>query len=163
MLPAVAISGGQRRIRLDDLSAFTAAHEIPMDDETAAAESTARSVLLVDDDPVFATYLRQIIVAAEPDIQVEWASNGFEAGQLTASFRPHLYVIDIYMPRVDGIELCRRLKSSETTAAAEVVILSSSLTEENIAAVQVAGADRWIEKSSSSEQILTALRIGPAP
>lgn len=160
LLPAVSTAGGHRRFLLEDLRTFAAAHGIPMDTESAPQIEAARRVLLVDDDPVFATYLREIIVAAQPHAQVQWASDGFEAGQLTASLRPGLIVIDIYMPRIDGIELCRRLRASPTTARAELVVLSSSLTDENIAAVQAAGADRWLDKGSTREQILQALRIG---
>lgn len=159
LLRAVSTAGGHRRFLMEDLRRFATAHGIPMDDDPVPANG-APSVLLVDDDPVFATYLREIIVAADPNAQVEWASDGFEAGQFTANFRPRLVVIDIYMPRIDGIELCRRLRAGPRTSTAKLVILSNSLTDENIAAVQDAGADRWLEKASSREQILRALGIG---
>lgn len=160
LLAAVSTAGGHRRFLLEDLRAFAAAHGIPMGSATEPSAGAAHRVLLVDDDPVFATYLREIIVEADPGMQVEWASDGFEAGQLTASFRPRLVVIDIYMPRIDGIELCRRLRAHPTTAAAKLIILSNSLTDENIAAVRAAGADRWIEKGASREEILRALEVG---
>lgn len=160
LLRAVSTAGGHRRFLMEDLRRFATAHGIPMENESVPAATGAPSVLLVDDDPVFATYLREIIVAADPSAHVEWAIDGFEAGQFTANFRPRLVVIDIYMPRIDGIELCRRLRTSPTTATAKLVILSNSLTDENIAAVQDAGADRWLEKASSREQILRTLGIG---
>jgi excisionase family DNA binding protein len=163
LLPAVCTAGGHRRFLMEDLRTFATAHGISTDDGTDSAMNGALRVLLVDDDPVFATYLREIIAAACPDARVEWASDGFEAGQLTTTFRPQLVVIDLYMPRVDGIELCRRLRTSPTAAKANLVILSNSLTDENITAVRAAGADRWLGKSSSRDEILRALGISVPP
>ncbi len=157
LLRAVSTAGGHRRFLIEELRTFAAAHGIRMESATPAAATGLSRVLLVDDDPVFSTYLRQIILAAKPDLQIESASNGFEAGQLSESFRPQLVVLDIQMPRVDGIELCRQLRASPTTANADLVVMSHALNEENIAAVRAAGANRWLEKGASRAEILLAL------
>lgn len=160
LLRAVSTAGGHRRFLVEELRTFAAAHGIHLENDSHAAATTVNRVLLVDDDVVFVTYLRQIILAAKPGTQVESASDGFEAGQLTESFRPQLVVLDIQMPRIDGIELCRRLRASPTTASAELVVMSSALNEENIAAVRAAGANRWLEKGASRTVILSALGFG---
>lgn len=160
LLRAVSTAGGHRRFLREELHAFAAAHGIRLESTAPVAATTVSRVLLVDDDVVFATYLRQIILAAAPHIQIQSASDGFEAGQLTESFRPQLVVLDIQMPRIDGIELCRRLRASPTTANAELVVMSSALNEESIAAVRAAGADRWLEKGASRAEILAALGFG---
>lgn len=148
---------------MEDLRTFATTHGISTDDGTDPALNGALRVLLVDDDPVFATYLRQIIAAACPDARAEWASDGFEAEQLTTTFQPQLLVTDLYMARVDGIELCRRPRTSPTTAKVNLVILSDSLTDENITALRAAGADRWLRKSSPRDEILRALGISVPP
>jgi excisionase family DNA binding protein len=160
VLRAVSTAGGHRRFMIEDLRAFAAAHGIRLESDSTVAAAGPNRVLLVDDDVVFATYLRQIILTASPNIQVQCASDGFEAGQLTESFRPQLVVLDIKMPRVDGIELCRRLRASPTTANAELVVMSNALNEESIAAVRAAGANRWLEKGASRAEILAALGLG---
>ncbi|HUL46948.1 MAG TPA: response regulator [Steroidobacteraceae bacterium] len=160
LLRAVSTAGGHRRFLIEELRTFAAAHGIRLENETTAAATAPRRVLLVDDDVVFVTYLRQIILAASPSIQIESANDGFEAGRLTESFRPQLVVLDIQMPRIDGIELCRRLRANPTTASAELVVISNALTEENTAAVRAAGADRWLEKGASRAEILAALGLG---
>jgi len=162
LLRAVSTAGGHRRFLIEELRSFAAAHGIRLESETPAAATAPRRVLLVDDDVVFVTYLRQIILAASPSIQIECANDGFEAGRLTESFRPQLVVLDIQMPRIDGIELCRRLRASPTTASAELVVMSNALTDENIAAVRAAGANRWLEKGASRAEILLALGVGAA-
>ena len=160
LLRAVSTAGGHRRFLIGQLRTFAAAHGIRLESGTAAAATGLNRVLLVDDDVVFVTYLRQIILGAKPDTQVETASDGFEAGRLTESFRPQLVILDIQMPRIDGIELCRRLRASPTTANAELVVMSSALNEENIAAVRAAGANKWLEKGASRAEILLAIGFG---
>jgi len=162
LLRAVSTAGGHRRFLIEELRTFAAAHGIRLESDARDVATEVSRVLLVDDDPVFSTYLRQIILAARPGLQVENASDGFEAGQLTESFRPQLVVLDIQMPRIDGIELCRRLRASPTTANAKLVVMSNALNEENIAAVQAAGANGWLEKGASRAEILLALGFGGA-
>ncbi|MGA7537326.1 MAG: response regulator, partial [Steroidobacteraceae bacterium] len=72
-------------------------------------------MLLVDDDTVFAEYLREIVLRSGSPVTVKTARDGFEAGQMTEGFRPRIVVLDINMPRIDGIELCRRLRATPTT------------------------------------------------
>jgi excisionase family DNA binding protein len=163
LLRAVSTAGGHRRFLMEELRAFAAAHGIRLENDVPAAATASNRIMLVDDDVVFVTYLRQVILAASPDVQIESASDGFEAGRLTESFRPQLVVLDIQMPRIDGIELCRRLRASPTTANAELVVMSNVLNEENITAVRAAGANRWLEKGASRAEILRALGFGTAP
>ena len=162
LLRAVSTAGGHRRFLIEELRTFAAAHGIHLEHDAGATATRLRRVLLVDDDLVFVTYLRQVVLAANPDIRIESAGDGFEAGQLTESFRPQLVVLDIQMPGIDGIELCRRLRASPVTANAELVVMSNALNEENIAAVRAAGADKWLEKGASRAEILLALGFGAA-
>jgi excisionase family DNA binding protein len=162
LLPSVSTAGGHRRFLLDQLQQFAQRHGIHLDSEISAATREPRRVLLVDDDLVFAEYLSEIIVTSSSHVHVQCATDGFQAGQLTEGFRPHLVALDINMPRVDGIELCRRLRASPTTANSRLIILSGVLSEENISAARAAGADEWIEKGASRDEILRVLGVGVA-
>jgi excisionase family DNA binding protein len=162
LLPSVSTAGGHRRFLLDQLQQFAQRHGIHFESEIDATTREPRRVLLVDDDLVFAEYLSEIILTSGSDVRVQCAIDGFEAGQLTEGFRPHLVAIDINMPRVDGIELCRRLRASPTTANSRLIILSGVLSEENISAARAAGADEWIEKGASRDEILRVLGVGVA-
>jgi CheY-like chemotaxis protein len=144
---------------LDSLQRFANEHGIHL--EIAPAEGTAepRRILLVDDDPVFVEYLREIVLRADAGARVECAADGFQAGQLTETFRPEVVVLDINMPGITGIELCGRLRASPATATARLVVLSGSLSKEYIAAARAAGADAWLEKGASSSEILRVLQL----
>jgi len=162
LLQSVSTAGGHRRFMLDELRQFARAHGIPLESPDDAPASESLRVLLVDDDLVFTEYLREIVLASDPRIQVKSAIDGFRAGQLTEGFRPNLVVLDINMPGIDGIELCRRLRASPVTANSRLVILSGSLSPQNIAGASAAGADAWIDKGASRAEILGVLGLaGP--
>jgi CheY-like chemotaxis protein len=75
--------------------------------------------------------------------------------------------MDINMPGIGGIELCRRLRANPTTAGARLVVMSGEMSEDNAAAARAAGADACLKKGSQRAEILTALgltrpRVGEA-
>ncbi|HET9106186.1 MAG TPA: response regulator [Steroidobacteraceae bacterium] len=162
LLPSVSTAGGHRRFLLDQLRQFAAAHGIAIEGEGDGTATEPVRVLLVDDDAVFAEYLREVVLRCGSRVIVKTARDGFEAGQLTEVFRPRIVVLDINMPRLDGIELCRRLRATPATECSRIIILSGSLTDENRAAARHAGADAWIEKGASRAQILETLGLAGA-
>ena len=162
LLQSVSTAGGHRRFMLDQLQQFARAHGIHLESPDNAPGPEPLRVLFVDDDSVFTEYLRAIVLAADSRINVKIAMDGFRAGQLTEGFRPNVVALDISMPGIDGIELCRRLRASPVTANSRLVILSGSLSEENIAAARAAGADAWIEKGASRAEILRVLGVAGA-
>ncbi len=162
LLQSVSTAGGHRRFMLDELRQFARARGIPLETPDDAPVSESLRVLLVDDDLVFTEYVREIVLASDPRIQVKSAIDGFRAGQLTEGFRPNLVALDINMPGIDGIDLCRRLRASPVTANSRLVILSGSLSPENVAGARAAGADAWIEKGASRAEILGVLGLAGA-
>jgi CheY-like chemotaxis protein len=161
LIPSVSTAGGHRRFLLDDIRRFAAEHGIRLEPPAAARLGPAERlrIMLVDDDAVFSTYVREIVLGVEPNALIEQATDGFDAGQLSEKLRPQIIVIDINMPRMDGLELCRRLRMNPATATARLVVLSGVLSPENVSAVQAAGADMWLEKGASSAAILGAMQL----
>jgi len=162
LLQSVSTAGGHRRFMLDQLQQFAQAHGIQLENPGSAPAPEPLRVLFVDDDSAFTEYLREIVLASDSSIDVKSATDGFRAGQLTEAFRPNLVALDIGMPGIDGIELCRRLRASPATANSRLVIVSGSLSPENIEAARAAGADAWIDKGASRAEILRVLGLGGA-
>ena len=121
-----------------------------------------RAILIVDDDPS----IRRLIAATLEDVsgyRMSEAGDGEEAMRRARELRPSIVFLDIDMPRLDGIETCRRLKSEPTTADATVVMLTGSEQEAEVQARR-AGADLFLTKPFSPLHLLRLVdRLGDPP
>lgn len=108
-----------------------------------------RTVLLVDDDP----HIRQVLAFAfgKAGMQVIEATDGVEALARAADCAPDLVVLDINMPAMDGLEVCRRLR-----AEGEVPILFLSSRDDEIDRVLgiELGADDYVVKPFSPREVV---------
>jgi two-component system alkaline phosphatase synthesis response regulator PhoP len=89
---------------------------------------------------------------------VACATNGREALELATEFRPHLILMDMMMPEMDGREACRALRSNPATAKIMIVFLSAVCEEESLVECYEAGADDYITKPVSMKVLCS--RIG---
>ncbi len=103
-----------------------------------------RTILLAEDDP----YIRRVaqIALTREGFAVSTASDGAEALQLLDERLPDLVILDGMMPRIDGLEVCRRLKASPRTAHIPVIILSARSQHADEEAGRTAGAVAYIKK-----------------
>ena len=101
-------------------------------------------VLLVDDDPDILALLRYNLEKA--DYSVETAESGEEAIKLARSFEPDLIVLDIMMPRMDGVETCDRLREDPRYKNTLITFLSARNEDYSQIAGFDAGADDYINK-----------------
>jgi CheY-like chemotaxis protein len=74
-------------------------------------------------------------------------------------FRPHVIVLDVYMPQLDGIEVCKRLHKMPTTSECRVIVTSGTLTPQIEAAARAAGATACLQKPLSMSVIREALNL----
>jgi DNA-binding response OmpR family regulator len=95
---------------------------------TAAAPPTRRRILLVDDNQDFRRLLRDFLRRLGHVVAEHGA--GSEALQAAAVCRPGIVVSDVQMPKMDGFELCRRLRACHNTADLPIVLISGASREE---------------------------------
>jgi DNA-binding NarL/FixJ family response regulator len=113
-------------------------------------------VLLVDDQELIREGL-SIILNAEPDIEVVGlAADGREGVRLATSLRPSVVLMDIKMPRMDGIEATRQIKV--ILPETPVIILTTYGDDELIFECIRAGASGYLLKDIGREQLATAVR-----
>jgi len=84
------------------------------------------------------------------------ASQGEEALRLAAELQPDVILLDITMPDMDGIEICRRLKDILPHAA--VLMLSASDNEETVTAALTAGASGYVVKTINHQRLVEGIR-----
>lgn len=113
-------------------------------------------LLLVDDHAVFREGIGALL-KMEDDMQVVGeASRGEEALRLAVELQPDVILLDIAMPDMDGIEICRQLKRSLPNAA--VLVLSAFDTEEAVTAALTAGASGYVVKTIDHQRLVEGIR-----
>jgi DNA-binding NarL/FixJ family response regulator len=112
-------------------------------------------LLLVDDEAMVRTGLR-LILETEDDLRVVGeAANGVEAMEAATRLQPDVILMDVRMPRMDGVEACRRLVEASD---AKVVILTTFDLDEHLFAAVRAGASGFLLKASPPEELVAAIR-----
>jgi two-component system chemotaxis response regulator CheY len=103
---------------------------------------TPRRVLVVDDGTLVRLFYRKALEAA--GFQVEEAINGIEALEKLLSVPVDLVIVDINMPKMDGVAFLRALRSQPgATAASPALVISSEAADRDAAAARVAGANYY--------------------
>jgi CheY-like chemotaxis protein len=118
------------------------------------------NVLIVDDDP----FIRKLIATTLEDVagfELLQASNGEEAVELAGQASPQIVFLDIDMPKLNGIDACRRLRDQPTSADATIVMLTAAAGDEAEREAVEAGADLFLTKPFSPLDLLRLVdRLG---
>ena len=112
-----------------------------------------RTILIVDDDES----IRRLIATTLEDVsgyRMSEAGDGEEAMRRAREVQPSIVFLDIDMPRLNGIEACRRLKSEPSTADATIVMLTGDSEQEAELQARRAGADLFLTKPFSPLHLL---------
>ncbi len=124
---------------------------------------TARQVLLVEDDASDEKLTRHALNRSGVDIDVVVARDGAAALDLLAraldSALPAVVLLDLKLPRVDGIDVLRRIRSNPRTRLVPVVVLTSSNEDEDVRQSYAAGANAYVRKSVDFGQFSHAVGL----
>ncbi len=110
-------------------------------------------VLVVDDEPQITRVLRTVLTSQ--GYQVRVAAEGESALSNFAEWRPELVITDLYMPRMDGIELCRRIRA---VSAVPIIVLSVKGEERTKVEALDSGADDYVTKPFGIDELLARVR-----
>ena len=116
-------------------------------------------VLLVDDQPLLRTGFRMIL-DAEPDLTVVGeAGDGQQALDQVRALRPDVVLMDIRMPRMDGVEATRRITGPERDGPAKVLVLTTFDLDEYVVEALRAGASGFMLKDAPAHELVQAIRV----
>jgi twitching motility two-component system response regulator PilH len=115
-------------------------------------------ILVVEDTEFFRVYLTDLLT--EAGFRVTTVKDGMEALERLDAERPDLVVTDLLMPRVNGFELCRKIKTHPTTASLPVIMMTEVYTKKHYQteAHQEHKADDFLTKPFRPEDLLTRIR-----
>jgi DNA-binding NarL/FixJ family response regulator len=116
-------------------------------------------VLIADDQALVRAGFRLILEANDGIQVVGEASDGEEAVATARRLRPEVVLMDVRMPRLDGLEAARRILAEPATASCRVIMLTTFDLDEYVYAAVVAGASGFLLKDVSPEQLVAAVRL----
>ncbi len=116
--------------------------------------SNAPHILVIDDEPQILRALRTILSARQ--FRVSTASRGEEGLALAAAGMPDLVILDMSLPDMDGLEVCRRLRE---WSRVPIVVLSVRESERDKVAALDHGADDYLTKPFGIEELLARIRV----
>ena len=118
----------------------------------SVATETSR-VLVVDDEPQITRVLRTVLTSQ--GYEVRTAGEGETALTSFGEWRPELVITDLYMPHMDGVELCRRIRASSNVP---IIVLSVKGEEKAKVEALDAGADDYVTKPFGTDELLARVR-----
>jgi putative two-component system response regulator len=144
---------------IDDQASLTAAQPAAPLSSLAGSllvDEAQWRVLVVDDDALHRQFLQDHLL--DEGYLVNTAADGEEALEKVKADTPDLILLDVMMPKLDGYEVCRRLKSDERTILIPIVMITSlKATHERIKGIE-AGADDFLSKPFNRLELLTRVR-----
>jgi two-component system, OmpR family, KDP operon response regulator KdpE len=119
----------------------------------AGAAPTDSRVLVVDDEPQITRVLRTVLTSH--GYQVRTAAEGESALASFREWRPELVITDLFMPHMDGVELCRRIRA---VSGVPIIVLSVKGEERTKVEALDSGADDYVTKPFGIDELLARVR-----
>ena len=113
-------------------------------------------VMIVDDHSIVRVGLKQVLEQSGECEVVGEAADGEEAVRVAADVSPDVVVMDVIMPKKDGVEACREIM--ESAPETRVLMLTASTEEDAVVEAVAAGATGYLQKETDREQLLSAVR-----
>src|SRR5207302_6811225 len=117
---------------------------------------TGAKILLVEDDPQAVGILEPILVSRGFSVAV--ARDGVEGLEKVKLHSPDILLLDVNMPRMDGIELCRQIKNDDSVRLIPVIMLTGQSDFEKKLEALEAGADDFVNKPYNTVELVTRIK-----
>lgn len=154
-LSALTTPGGHRRFLPSEVDRFARQRGLTLNSGSAGA----MRVLIVDDDKQFSRYLKAFFEGLQDEVVTEVANDGFSAGLKVIEFKPHVVLLDLMMPGMDGYQVCEAIKSEPASKAIRVVAMTGFPSPENIEKILAAGAEVCLAKPIDDDLLLGELGL----
>lgn len=146
-LKAVRTPGNHYRVPVEEFERFRAAYGFPEE------PSKHPRILVVDDEPEMVALVSEALRDLQPAPKLDAALDGYEGILKVGTFRPHLLVLDIRMPGLDGFAVCSRIKTDPATRATRILIITAYPEDSARERALESGADAFLAKPFTIEAL----------
>lgn len=151
LLPTFTTGGGHRRVWDTDLVAFLKKHNIPIPENMDLA--TPFRILIVDDEAPICSMIKRIMQKLYPDAEIYEASDGFEAGQKVTQLTPSLVILDLKLPGIDGLKVCKSIRADDHLKNTKILAISGYEPEDSRTQSLAAGANDFLGKPFNTDDL----------
>lgn len=144
---------GDNRIPVEECVRFMRENKIPVPKKLADAVTPPR-ILLVEDDPDMVKMIQRQLNEYEAVLEV--ASDGFRAGAELMKFRPHLLILDLKIPELDGMEVLKFVQDNDELKDTKVLVMSGAGPDQ-LDKAQMKGAHAILAKPFSPEDLIDSV------
>lgn len=155
----VSIPQRQQGITVDDVSTIAPAFDesasgvsVVLTDSSLNAEEDNIRVLVVEDNREVAFYIGSLLA---PRYDVFYATDGEMGIEKASRLLPDIVITDVMMPRMNGLEFCRHIRSNELTCHIPVIVVTAMVSEKDRLEGLRAGATAYLNKPFNEEELLT--------
>lgn len=114
-----------------------------------------KKILIVDDDPIIRDLLVQILEPfEEKNVEILIAENGLAALNVIREKLPELIFLDVMMPKMNGFEVCQKLKNESLKKIPYIIMLTAKVQEADKEKAKASGADLYITKPFNINDLL---------
>jgi len=152
-LKALTTPGGHRRFNIEDVEEFAASRGMRLQ-----TDNSSLRVLIIDDDIALGHYLVEFLGNME-GVETELANYSFEAGMKVRGFQPHVVLLDLMMPGLDGFQVCQMMKADRSMRNIRVIAMTGFPSDENVSKILSAGAEICLTKPVDEAQLISLLNL----
>jgi len=154
-LEAFRNPGGHYRVTREKFREFLERNGMPIIEDFFRVEKK-KKVLIADDDETVVGVISDILQKKYDDIELKTAYDGYQALITAGNFNPDLMILDIRMPKIDGLEVCRRIRENEAISPElKILAITAHVDMYDRTTVIDAGADEYLIKPIDIETLLS--------
>lgn len=142
-----------RRIPVNELIRFMRQYNMPLN----GLMTGNTRILIVDSEHNVVEVLEKIL-EDEAKYEVETATTGFSAGLIAEKFRPHVILLDMNIPSINGLEVCKTIKANPDLQMTKVIAMSNRIADGPNPGLRAIGFDGFLKKPLHLEQVIEAIK-----
>ena len=156
ILMAFRTPGGHRRVRQPDLVDFLRKHDMPIPRELG---NSRVQILAVDDEKLALEALKRAFKPYASQVELQTTTSGVEALLIAAELKPQGFIIDLHMPELDGLEVCKSLRARPAFEGTRIITVTGRHTHDAVNKSLAAGAAACLAKPVDVAAVMELLRV----